>query len=267
MKFTIITPSFNQAGFIGRTIDSVLKQKGSFEIEYFVMDGGSKDDTVKILKKFEGKVKRGEYKKFNKNLTFGWISEKDKGQSDAINKGLRKATGEIIAYINSDDIYYPDAFAAVMEGFRNNPQKIWLSGKCRIINEDDQEIRKKITAYKNFFLKRYSYNKLLILNFVSQPATFWRQSAQKKVGVFNENEHLVMDYDYWMKIGKLSDMIYINSYLSGFRSYVDNKSSRGFVRQFADEYRVATGNTGNWLLLVLHKIHAKLICLAYKVIS
>ena len=131
----------------------------------------------------------------------------------------------------------------------------------------DQEIRKSITAYKNFFLRRYSFTKLLVLNFVSQPATFWKKSAMEKIGLFDESEHLVMDYEFWMRIGKLSKMIYVDKYLAGFRSYAANKSTLGFQKQFADEYRVSKQNTKNIFLIFAHKIHAKLICFSYKIIA
>ena len=267
MKISIVTPSFNQGHFIGETIESVIAQKGDFEIEYIVMDGGSTDDTVKILKQYEQRVKGGEFKGGNRGVRFFWSSKKDKGQSDAINKGLKRATGDILAYINSDDIYLDGVFAKVVSGFRKNSKRVWLTGKCKIINEDSKEIRKGITAYKNFFLKRYSYKKLLVLNFISQPATFWRKTATDKIALFNEKEHLVMDYEYWLKLGKLSDIIYLNEYLAGFRSYAQNKSTLRFSEQFADEYRVASQNTKSWPLIAAHKVHAKAICAAYKILS
>jgi glycosyltransferase involved in cell wall biosynthesis len=150
MKISIITPSYNQAEFIERTIQSIFSQNYP-DIEYIVMDGGSTDGTVKILKKYSDQII--------------WKSEKDNGQSDAINKGLKIATGEIVAYLNSDDTYEPGTLKKVADFFQKNPEKKWVYGKCKIINKKDQEIRKWITAYKNLLLKNYSYSKLLSENF------------------------------------------------------------------------------------------------------
>ena len=121
MKISIITPSYNQAQFIERTILSVLNQDYK-DIEYIIMDGGSTDGTVEILKKYSDHII--------------WKSEKDNGQSDAINKGLKMATGDIVAYLNSDDTYQPGAFKEVATFFEKNPDKKWVYGKCLIINEN-----------------------------------------------------------------------------------------------------------------------------------
>ena len=185
MKISIITPSYNQAEFIERTIQSILNQSYS-NFEYIIMDGGSTDGTIEILKKYSNKII--------------WKSEKDNGQSDAINKGLKIATGDIVAYLNSDDTYELNALQKVADFFIKNPDKKWVYGKCKIINEKDQEIRKPITAYKNWLLKKYSYKKLLTENFISQPATFWKKELHNEFGYFNESESLCMDYEFWLRI-------------------------------------------------------------------
>jgi glycosyltransferase involved in cell wall biosynthesis len=186
-KISIITPSFNQGPFIERTIRSVLDQEYP-NFEYIVMDGGSMDGTIEILRKYEGRLK--------------WISQKDEGQADAINKGIGVATGDVIAYLNSDDVYEPGTLKKVADQFSAHPETLWLTGHCRIIDEQDREIRRPITAYKNFLLRHYSHSLLLITNPISQPATFWRRQVIDELGVFNKNEHFVMDYDYWLRIGK-----------------------------------------------------------------
>jgi glycosyltransferase involved in cell wall biosynthesis len=223
-KISIITPSYNQGKFIERTILSILNQDYK-NFEYIVMDGGSTDETLKILKKYSNKII--------------WKSKKDNGQSDAINKGIKMATGEIIAYLNSDDTYEPGALKKVAEFFENNPDKKWVYGKCKIINEKDQEIRKWITAYKNLLLKNYSYKKLLTENFISQPATFWKKELHQELGYFNEKENFCMDYEFWLRLGEKYDAGVIDAYLANFRYYSDSKSGAVNKQQFRDQLRLA----------------------------
>jgi glycosyltransferase involved in cell wall biosynthesis len=224
MRISIITPSYNQAQFIERTIQSVLNQDYK-DIEYIVMDGGSNDGTTEILKKYDGKII--------------WKSERDNGQSEAINKGLKMATGDIVTYLNSDDTYEPGVLQKVANFFSKNSDIKWVYGKCRIINENNKEIRKFITAYKNFLLKKYNYSKLIAENFISQPATFWRKELLSEIGYFSENEHFCMDYEYWLRIGQKYDAGVIDEYLANFRYYPSSKSGGVNKKQFQDELRLA----------------------------
>ena len=125
MNISIVTPSLNQGEFIERTILSVLSQTGAFDLEYIVVDGGSTDDSLEIIKKHEDKLR--------------WVSEEDRGQSDAINKGFNMASGGILAWLNSDDTYEPDALSEVAEQYRKHRFK-WCFGNCRNIDENDREI-------------------------------------------------------------------------------------------------------------------------------
>jgi glycosyltransferase involved in cell wall biosynthesis len=111
LKFSIVTPSYNQAPYIAGTIESVLSQEGGFEVEYIVMDGGSTDGSVEIIKSYADRVAAGDWPVKCAGISMAWVSQHDKGQSDAINQGLRQATGDVASYINSDDLYYPGAFA------------------------------------------------------------------------------------------------------------------------------------------------------------
>ena len=171
MKISIITTNFNTDKYLEQTIKSILGQKGDFELEYIITDGGSKDNSLEIIKKYEKEIKDG---KWGNHITFRWISEKDKGQSDGINKGLKMATGDIVAFLNADDLYTDGALDKVTRYFTDNPDCMWLTGYCPVINEDGEEIRKLITKYKELKLSVFSLNQLLIDNNISQPATFWR---------------------------------------------------------------------------------------------
>ncbi len=213
-KISIIIPCLNAVRFIEETIQSVLNQTHS-DFECIVTDGGSNDGTLDILKKYENKLT--------------WISEKDKGQSDAINKGLKLASGDIIAYLCADDIYERNCFTKVADFFEKNPDIKWTYGKCKVIDENGFEIRKPITWYKNFWQRRYSYNKLLVINFIAQPAAFWRKELTDEIGLFDVNEHLVMDYEYWVRAGVKYNPGFIDDYLAGFRQHKQAKSSADFA--------------------------------------
>lgn len=255
-KISIIMPVFNGAEYIEKAIKSVITQDYP-NFELFIKDGNSTDKTVEIIKQYA--------KKYPEKIE--WISSKDKGQTDAINYGLQKITGDIISYLNADDIYKPDAFKIVGDYFKHNPGKIWLIGQCDIIDSEGNEIRKVITLYKNFWLSIYSYNVLLVINFISQMAVFWRKEAGEKVGQFDQKQYYVMDYDYWLRLGKLYDPAIIDSNLASFRVTDSSKSSIGFINQFKDEYKVAQKYTNNKLLLNLHLLHIRIVTSVYKLIS
>lgn len=252
-KISIITPSYNHAHFIERTINSILSQDYK-NIEYIVMDGGSKDGTVEILKSYGDKII--------------WKSEKDGGQSEAINKGLKLATGEIVAFLNSDDTYEPGALRKVVDFFNKNPDKKWVYGKCYIIDENEKEIRKPITIYKNIKLKNYSYRKLLSENFISQPATFWRRELLKDIGYINENEHYTMDYEYWLRIGQKYHAGVIREYLANFRMYNTSKSGSLSNPQFKDELRIAKKfSNGAKIPILVHSFNYFKIVWSYKLMA
>lgn len=267
MKFSIVTPSFNQGQFIEQTIESVLSQKGDFEIEYFVMDAGSKDNTVEIIKKIEAKIGKGGFKGLNGGITFYWQSKKDKGQSDAINQGLKRATGDILAYINSDDSYAEGSFQMVCDALSKNKSKNWVTGYCNIVDQDNKSIRSHISKYKNFWLNRYSHKGLLMLNFISQPSTFWRASMTKQFGLFDEGLAYTMDYDYWLRICGENDPIILRSPLANFRIHNQSKGETAFLKQFNQDFEVCSKFTQNRLILLAHKFHNKMIIMLYKIIK
>lgn len=258
MKFSIVTPSYNQGQFISQTIDSVITQKGDIEIEYFVYDGGSSDDTVKILKKYENILKN------NPKIKFYWQSKPDKGQSDAINQAFFKATGDIFAYINSDDYYQPDTFQQIAKNLNNH---LWITGYSHIINENNQIIQKPITIYKNLFINHYSYILLLVLNFVSQPSTFFRKELFQKFGPFDEHLHLTMDYNFWLSIGAHHQPKIIRKYISNFRIHSSSKGKSGYLQQFSEDLATARNHTSNHAILFLHKLHNHLITFIYRIIK
>ncbi|OHB72541.1 MAG: hypothetical protein A2W23_03590 [Planctomycetes bacterium RBG_16_43_13] len=221
-KVSVITPSYNQASYIEQTIQSVLMQKGNFELEHLIIDGGSTDGTIDILKKYNDKIQ--------------WISEKDHGQSHAINKGFSMAKGAIIGWLNSDDLYEHGAIQKAVSMFTHNSSCQWVAGRCRIIDENGSEIRKSITRYKNKWLSRYSYDRLLVENFISQPAVFFRKSFLDKIGQLDETLHYIMDYDLWLRMGAIENPVTINDSLASFRYYSNSKTG-GELNKSLDEVK------------------------------
>jgi glycosyltransferase involved in cell wall biosynthesis len=237
VKISIVTPSFNQGQFIERTIQSIVEQRGDFELEYFVQDGGSTDQTLEILRRYAGKL--------------SWKSERDSGQVDAINKGLRACSGDVIAWVNSDDVLRPGALQRVTEAFKD-PSIQWLHGRCDIIDENDHTIRHLISAYKHWCCSRYSYSRLLTENFVSQMTVFWRRSLMSEVGMLDQDLDFAFDYDLWLRFAKVGDPAYIREGLASFRWYRSSKSGSLYRKQFAEDYLVAERRepTLRWTLML-----------------
>ena len=225
MRISIITPSFNQAQFIERTIKSVLNQQGDFVLDYRVLDGGSTDGTLEILRRYEDRL--------------SWISEADKGQVDAINKGLRTASGDIVGWLNSDDTLMPGALAKVATAFAAHPAAEWVHGRCEVIDAHDQAIRLWISAYKNFRARRHSFDNLLTENYVNQMTAFWRRSVHDEVGYLDESLKLAFDYDFWLRLARRGAPVYVDSRIACFRWYETSKSGSNYRRQFAEDAEIA----------------------------
>ena len=256
VKFPCATSEDGIKDYIERSIRSCVEQDYQ-NIELFIKDGGSTDGTVDVIKFYAQK-----YPKIIK-----WISVKDKGQSDAINFGMKKVSGEICTYLNADDVYKKGALKQVAEYFYQHPNVFWLYGKADIIDAEDKTIRKWVTLYKNFWLKNYSYTNLLVLNYISQMACFWRKEAAKEVGKFDRDEHYVMDYDYWLRLGQKFKAGVLDLYLASFRIVPTAKSATGFINQFQDEYEVAKKYTRNSVIIFLHNLHYKLIIFIYYILK
>lgn len=249
-RITIISPTLNHACFIEQTINSVLNQKYP-DLEYIVVDGGSTDGTMEILKKYD------------KYVT--WISETDNGQVDAINKGLRKADGEIVAYLNTDDFYAPGALLKIGTFFRDNPTAQIVTGKCQNVDIVGKPIRSIITIYKNAWLFLGNTQFLKILNYIAQPATFWRKSLHSSIGYFNLSYRYAMDYDFWLRAVSNEKLHFINSYLASFRIHPASITSSNSRGQFLEEYEVAK-QYSNTPWKALHRMHGTLSYFLYEAI-
>jgi GT2 family glycosyltransferase len=218
-------------------------------VEHIVVDGGSTDGTLAILEKYHGNIR--------------YTSESDRGMSDALNKGFKNATGEVIGWLNSDDIYLPGTLQKVSDFFRNNPGCSWVYGNCRMVDEEDREVRRWITAYKVWKSKDFSYNRLLVENFISQPAVFFRKSAIEEAGLLDVNLPTAMDYDLWLRLARIGKPGYINDFLAGFRIHRGSISARSFRKQFEEQYSIHLRYDRNKTRLFKHRMMISVIVTVY----
>jgi glycosyltransferase involved in cell wall biosynthesis len=201
-KLSIVTPSYNQAAFIAETIESVLSQAGEFEIEYFVMDGGSTDSSVEIIKSYADQVATGKLPVQCVGASMSWVSQRDNGQSDAINQGLHQATGDILSYINSDDLYQPGAFAHVVGEFASHPEADFVYGDGDVIDKvGNLQWEWLSRPYSHSVMTSYHFLWNDFTNYIMQQATFWRRNVVDKIGYFDESFHFAMDAEYWIRAG------------------------------------------------------------------
>jgi glycosyltransferase involved in cell wall biosynthesis len=225
-RISIVMPSFNQASFIEEAVRSVLLQ-GYDNLEFIIMDGGSTDGTVDIVKKYEPW------------LSF-WISESDQGQADALCKGFKRSTGDILAWLNSDDVYCEGALKAIASHYQQEPETGLFYGDCEII--DEYGIVTDAIKGELADLER-----LMTRNVVSQPSAFFTRKALEKAGGINKNLHFIMDYELWLRMMlKGVRSCYIPQLFSRFRWYRISKSGSystgfgyeylSFLERLADDY-------------------------------
>lgn len=242
---TIITPSFNQGKYIERTIQSVLKQTYP-NIEYIVMDGGSTDETVSILEKYDDQIAT-------------WVSEKDKGQTDAINKGFAQAKGEILAWINSDDILASNAVEEAVIFLQEHPEVGLVYGDATFIDANDKVIGKFPAAQTDAQRLRQGYVH------VPQQSSYWRADLWKQIGPLDDRIYFAMDYDLWCRLAEVSEVRYLSGRDWGaFRLHMDAKTIAEDDRCWKDMMTIHYRDGGHWFSIMnakyqLRKILAPLV--------
>lgn len=235
MKISIITPNFNGARFLEQTVRSVLAQRqDGVDLEYIVMDGGSTDGSLAILERFGKQVDRV-------------VSEPDRGPASAINKGLAIAGGDVIAWLNADDLYHPGTLWRVLDVMQSSPSKGICFGKCRIVDEGGAEIRRPITRFKELFFPVSCRFAIQSINYVSQPAMFFRRQAREAAGWLREDLKAAWDYDYTLRLWRHGGAVCLEGApLADFRWHETSISGTHFAQQFAEEYQVAVEDAGRY---------------------
>ena len=250
---TVVTPCLNARDTIEQTLASVRGQDYP-NVEHVVVDGGSTDGTLELLERAEG---------------IRYVSEPDRGLSDAMNKGIGMATGDVIGWLNADDVYLPGALARVGEAFARHPDALWATGRCRIIDGKGRQIRRPIKAYKDFLLRRYSHALYVTQNFISAPATFVHKRGHDLVGLYDERFRISMDYDLFLRLADHGDPIVIDADLSCFRMAhgSGSLSMSGFEIQFREHAQNARERGSSHPLSVrINGILSRGIVLVYRVL-
>ena len=232
---SIVTPSYNQAAYLERTILSVLGQDYP-DIEYIIMDGGSTDGSAEIIQRYADRLAY-------------WESSKDKGQTDAINRGFSHAHGGILAWLNSDDILYPHAVSEAVEFLTGHPDCGLVYGNCDFIDAEDRVIGR--------FNARQTDHKKLTQGYVHIPqqASFWRADLWERVGPLDDSIYFAMDYDLWLRLAEVSDIRYLpgEQPWAAFRLHADAKTIAEDDRCWPDMLRIHKRNGGS----VFSVIYAK----------
>jgi glycosyltransferase involved in cell wall biosynthesis len=200
---SIVTPSYNQARYLEQTMRSVLEQDYP-RLEYFVIDGGSSDGSVEIIRKYADQLA-------------GWVSEKDQGQADAINKGLARAGGEIVAWLNSDDYYLPGAVSRAVEVFERHPEAGLIYGNVLSVDGQGQ-------AFNLQTFRPYALEDLMAFKIISQPAVFMRRSILGQAGWLDLSYDLLLDHQLWLRLACRAPMIHLPETLAAARYHAAAKN-------------------------------------------
>ena len=237
MLVSIVTPSYNQAPYIEETIGSVLSQDYP-QIEYAIVDGGSTDGTVDVIKKYQDRLS-------------WWVSEKDRGQTDAINKGFGKAKGEILAWINSDDTYEPGAVTAAVKYLEDHPEVGMVYGDCNFINEKGRVIGRFNSAQTSYHLLRQGYAH------IPQQTMFFRANLWRQVGPLDPSFYFAMDYDLWTRIAARSEIRYIPQTWANFRLHTSGKTIVADDRCWPEMIRVHYRDGGSIFSVIVAKYYIR----------
>lgn len=222
-KFSIVTPAYNSERFIAEAIESVISQKGGFSIEYIIMDNCSTDETLSIAEEYKQNIESGARKIHCDEVQMTIISEPDSGMYDAINKGFSHATGNIYAWINSDDMYLPGAFSAVQRSLEMYPQINWIKGITSYIDVNSSIYSAgKCHLYVQEWIREGIYGP--VLYFIQQDSVFWRSDLWELVENEISQYSLAGDYFIWRRFAEHHALYSLNAFVSCFRKVSGQKS-------------------------------------------
>jgi glycosyltransferase involved in cell wall biosynthesis len=234
---SIVTPSYNQAEFLEQTIQSVLNQDYP-HIEYWIMDGGSTDGSLDIIKKYSDRLA-------------GWVSEKDRGQTDAINKGFSRARGQILAWLNSDDTYQPGAILEAVDLLDQHPDWGMVYGDTRFINSKGKVIGKFPASQTDYDKLRQGYVH------IPQQASFFRANLWKKVGPLDPTFYFAMDYDLWVRLAYNAPLVYVRREWANFRLHGSGKTIAADDRCWPEMLRVHYRDGGSIFSVIVLKYYLR----------
>lgn len=256
MKITIVTPSYNQGAFLAETIESVIRQEGDFAIDYIIIDGGSGDNSVEIIKSYDALLQRAEWPVKCQGITCRWISEKDKGQTDALVKGFHMTEGEVLAWLNSDDTYLPGALQKAADFFRDHPETGLMYGDACYCDSVG-------TIVGNYRTEEFDLAKLASANIICQPAAFFRKDVFEAVSGLGKTLHFAMDYDLWIRIGRRFPCRYVPCLLATYRLHETSKtvSSNTLLKNSEESLAVTVRHFG-WAPLTRVYTSCRILCSA-----
>lgn len=234
---SIVTPSFNQAPYLEATIRSVLEQDYP-AIEYLLVDGGSTDGSREIIQKYS-------------NRLAWWVSEKDRGQTDAINKGFAQAKGQILAWLNSDDTYEPGAVREAVEYLQAHPETGMVYGDCNFINASGQVIGRFPAAQTDYARLRRGYVH------IPQQASFWRAEIWRQVGPLDPSFYFAMDYDLWVRLARSKPLVYLPRLWANFRLHGSGKTVTADDRCWPEMLRVHYRDGGSFFAPIVAKYYLR----------
>jgi len=233
MRVSIVTPSYNQARYLETTIRSVLEQDHP-DVEYIIVDGGSKDGSLEIIKKYADRLA-------------WWVSEPDRGQTDALNKGFARATGEVLAWLNSDDTYQPGAIAEAAAYFQDHPEAGLVYGDANFIDEEGRVTGHFPAAQTDLARLQRGYVH------VPQQSSFFRADLWRRVGPLDPSFYFAMDYDLWVRLARVAPVHYTPRLWANFRIHLHGKTFVADDRCWPEMLRVHFRDGGSWFSVITAK--------------